>query len=220
MIGYLDRLNLRPFEKRLVVIIAIVLFIVINGVFVVPHFSDWKKVRARMARAQRTLQTYQKSAADAPGYQARIESIQSSENAAVPLEEQANQFGLAIQGQAGRSGVAISSTTRPTTRTNEFFIEQSEMISLAGREEPLVDFLYNLGSGASLIRVRGLTLRRDASQQQLTATITLVASYQKKAFARPAGAPATMTVAPRPAVAASSASPPSPAAKKATLNSK
>jgi Tfp pilus assembly protein PilO len=218
MIGYLDKLNLRPFEKRLVVIVAIVLFIVINFVFVVPHFSDWKKVRARMARAQRTLQTFQKAVAEAPSYQAKVEAIQSAENAAVPLEEQANQFGRAILEQAARSSVNILGTTRPTTRTNQFFLEQSESINVIAREEQLVDFLYNLGSGASLIRVRDLTLRRDASQQQLSATIRLVASYQKKASARPATAPAS--AASRPAVAAGSPAPPSPVAKKTTLNPK
>ena len=40
MTNPLDRLNLRPFEKRLVVVVAAVLFVVLNAWFVFPHFSD------------------------------------------------------------------------------------------------------------------------------------------------------------------------------------
>ena len=47
MSSYLDRLNLRPFEKRLVVGVGVVLFIVVNAVFVVPHFSDLSQARER-----------------------------------------------------------------------------------------------------------------------------------------------------------------------------
>ena len=42
-----------------------------------------------------------------------------------------------------------------------------------------MDFLYSLGSGNSLIRVRDLTMRPDAPRQQLSGTVKLVASYQK-----------------------------------------
>jgi hypothetical protein len=42
-----------------------------------------------------------------------------------------------------------------------------------------VDFLYKLGSGASMIRVRDLELQPDAPHQHLNGNIRLVASYQK-----------------------------------------
>ena len=47
------------------------------------------------------------------------------------------------------------------------------------RKPQLVDFLYKLGAGASMIRVRDLTLQPDPPRQRLTADIRLVASYQK-----------------------------------------
>ena len=56
-------------------------------------------------------------------------------------------------------------------------------------EEQLVDFLYNLGSGNSQIRVRDLTVRPDPPRQQLLAQVKLVASYQKRAAARPGARP-------------------------------
>jgi hypothetical protein len=44
-----------------------------------------------------------------------------------------------------------------------------------------VDFLYKLGSGASMVRVLDLELQPDAAHQNLNASIRLVASYQKNA---------------------------------------
>ena len=56
-----------------------------------------------------------------------------------------------------------------------------------------MDFLYSLGSGNSLIRVRDLTLRPDPPRQQLSGTVKLVASYQKNPpkKAAPAASPAS-----------------------------
>ena len=58
-----------------------------------------------------------------------------------------------------------------------------------------LDFLYNLGSGNSLIRVRDLQLSPDApARQQLGGTVKLVASYQKNLPKRVAPAtPSTAT---------------------------
>ena len=60
-------------------------------------------------------------------------------------------------------------------------MEQSLTISTLSDEGQLVDFIYNLGEGNSMIRVRDLTLRRDQSQTKLNANIKLVTSYQKSA---------------------------------------
>jgi hypothetical protein len=77
-------------------------------------------------------------------------------------------------------GVNPISTGRILTRTNEFFLEQTQTINVQSGEQPLVDFLFNLGSGNSLIRVRDLVLHPDAqTRQQLAGAIKLVASYQK-----------------------------------------
>jgi len=51
-----------------------------------------------------------------------------------------------------------------------------------------VDFLYNLGAGDSLVRVRNLSIRPDQNRQQLAASITLIASYQKNPKLTPAPA--------------------------------
>ena len=59
MISYLDRLNLRPFEKRLVVGVAAVFFVVLNAWFVFPHFSDLSQAKDRRADALKKLERWQ-----------------------------------------------------------------------------------------------------------------------------------------------------------------
>ena len=67
----------------------------------------------------------------------------------------------AIQSQSAESGVGIVSTSRQTTHTNEFFVELIQNINVVATDQQLVDFLYKLGSGASMIRVRDLELQPD-----------------------------------------------------------
>jgi Tfp pilus assembly protein PilO len=186
MTSYLDRLNLRPFEKRLVVGVAAALFVVVNLVFVFPHFSDWGKVKGRMYKAQRTLKVFQDEIHEMRKYQADIGKMETEGGQAVPLEDQVGQFQRTIQSQAVASGVEITGNSRPQTRTNDaFFIEQNQTISVVSQEHPLVDFLYNLGAGNSMIRVRELSLKPDAPRQKLAGNIKLVASYQKKTTPKP-----------------------------------
>jgi type II secretory pathway component PulM len=197
--SYLE--NLRPFEKRLLVGIAAILFVVLNVWFVFPHFSDWGNIKLRMNAAQEKLAKYKGEEDKAPGYRAKIKALQA-EDQDVPPENQANQFSRAIQTQQAKSGVNVTSTGIITTRTNQFFLELSETIHTQSGEQQLVQFLYELGSGNSLIRVRDLILRPDQPRHLLTADIKLMASYHKKPPA-PAPAPASRVAAAAPATSTS-----------------
>ena len=184
MMGYLDRLNLRPFEKRLVVVVGAVLFVVLNAWFVFPHFSDLSDAQQRRADALKKLYGWQGEIDQAQKYQNSIKEF-AKEGLDVLPEEQQNQFARAIQDQQARSGVGIQSFGRTTTQTNQFFLELTQLISVQSGEAQLVDFLYNLGSGNSLVRVRDLSLKPDPPRQQLSGTVKLVASYQKNPPRRP-----------------------------------
>jgi Tfp pilus assembly protein PilO len=182
--------NLRPLEKRLVAGVGVVVFILVNLWFVVPHFSDWGKVQARNAKAQTTLQVYQNEIAQKGTYE-RMLAVLEGEGQNVPQEEQSTHFASIIQSQAMQAGVAIQNYGKQNSSTNQFFLELSQTISVQAKEQQLVDFLYNLGSSNSLIRVRDLTLNPDQPRYNLNATIKLVATYQKKPMLRPAAAVAT-----------------------------
>jgi hypothetical protein len=178
--------NLRPLEKRLVVAVGSALFVVLNFWFVVPHFSDWSKTGARNDKAHKTLTVFLAEIAKAPEYKRAITRLQG-EGLVVAQEEQATHFSTSIQSEAARSGFIPTSTGKIRTDTNQFFLELSQNITVVSKEQQLVDFLYNLGSGTSLIRVRDLGLHTDPPRQQLMANVKLVGSFQRNLPAKTAG---------------------------------
>jgi hypothetical protein len=189
MNGYWN--SLRPMEKRLVVGVGTMVVILLNLWFVVPHFSDLPKVQERKAKAQRTLEMFQKEIDQKPKYVRWVAELQG-EGQNVALEDQIYQFQNAIQSEVVRTGVQIQNQVKPHSQTNQFFIDQIQSVNLQAKEQQLVDFLFGLGNGPS-IRVRDLTLHADPSHTMLQAAIKLVASYQKKPTAKgaPASPPAT-----------------------------
>jgi type II secretory pathway component PulM len=184
---YLSKLN--PSERRFVVGVALVFFLVINIFFVWPHFSDWHSLKSRLAAANGTNAIYNVVFQQTNKLAAEVTKMQRA-GANVPPEDQAVQFLRTIQTQAAQSGVGVTGNGRLITRTNQFFMEQIQTITVQSGEKQLVDFLYNLGSGDSLVRVRDLSVRPDQNRQQLAASITLIASYQKNPKLTPAPAPA------------------------------
>jgi type II secretory pathway component PulM len=171
--------QLRPFERRLVIGVAVILFLVVNAWQVWPHFSDWSKLRQRLDNAQRKLVTYQKAVQQIPTLQSEVKKYET-QGEFVALEDQNINFMRTIQSQAAASGVSIQNYSRQITHTNDaFFVEQIQNITVQATDGQLVDFLYKLGSGASMIRVRDLELQPDGQHYHLNANIRLVASYQK-----------------------------------------
>jgi type II secretory pathway component PulM len=171
--------QLRPFERRLVVGVMVVVFVVLNLVYVEPHFSDWSKLRNRGYDADRKLQLYQRNIAQIPTLQTELKGLEK-QGEFVAFEDQGINFSRTVAAQAQQSGVAILSTSTTHMHTNDaFFVEQVQTIHVSATDQQLVDFLYKLGSDASMIRVHDLELQSDMVRQHLSADITLVASFQK-----------------------------------------
>jgi hypothetical protein len=197
MSGFLDQLNLRPQEKRIVVVAITVVLIVLNGLFVWPKFKEWGRLKAGLAKAKETLATYQAEINRTGGYQAQLRKL-GEQGGGVAPSEQALDLQRTVQDQAAKYNVFQSGTRFvPTTGgTNQFFDEQVVTVDVtSGAGETgmgeLVDFLVALGSGDSMIRVRDMMLKPDnvTTRFRLQGTLTLVASYQKKPKA---AAPATV----------------------------
>ena len=175
--------QLRPLERRLAIGVLVVLFLVLNYVFIWPHFSDWNNLSRRGDDARRKLRLYQTAIAQRPAYEAQVKKLESGGDS-VPIEDQSVNMLRTIQSQSAQSGVGILNTSRQMTRTNDaFFVEQIQNINVLANDKQLVDFLYKLGSSASAIRVRDLDLQPDNAKQNLNANIRLVASYQKNTSA-------------------------------------
>lgn len=195
MSDFLNKLNLTTQERRILVVFVAIAFVVLNAVFVWPHFGDLAKVQQQLNAARKTLDTYKKEIARVPAYRARLEELEK-QGEAVLAAEQALQLTRTVQSQAQLNNVIITGTRPVTsTSTNQFFDEQALSIDVTATDKELVDFLVALGSGNSMIRVRDMDLRPDPAQYKLLGKITLVASYQKKpkAAATPPPAPRTTT---------------------------
>jgi len=184
MTSYLNKLT--PNERRLVVFVGVVVFAVLNVWFVWPHFGDLQRAKARLYRAQNRLNEYQLAASKLPEFEKRVRELEK-DNPGAARDDQSVELLRAVQSTAGRCGVNIMNVGKVTTKTNDFFLEQSLGITVQAREEQLVKFLYELGTSDSIIRVRALSLRPDPPRMQLGGNVTLVASYQRKPLQKQAG---------------------------------
>jgi Tfp pilus assembly protein PilO len=216
MSSYLDKLNLRPQERRLVVGILVVIFIVLNVLFVWPRFGDWAKVRGDLAKGQDDLFKFNKKIAQAKGpngFESQLKKLEG-EGEAVVADEQEIQLFRTVQSKVAENKVTVTDygkvmKSTSTQNTNEFFEEQSIAITVNTGEKELVDFLLNVGSGSSMIRVRDLDLKPvDQNRYRLQGRITLSANYQKKVAAKPVAPTATKPIATTPKPTAKPATPP------------
>jgi hypothetical protein len=195
--------QLKPQERRWAVGIGGVVFLLLNWFFVWPYRGAWGRDKLRMEAIEHTNQIYSAEVRHKAEYIRKISEMQS-EDADIPPEEQAIDFIHFFTSRALNNRVLIMNQGAVTTRTNEFFLEQALGITVQADETNLVNFLYSLGSGNSMMRVRAMSLHPEPSHQQLSASITLVASYRKKAPARSGNAPVAKPVAVVPAPAAAS----------------
>lgn len=220
MTSYLDRLNLKPNERRLVVFVGVVVFVVLNVWLVWPHYGDWNRTQRRLQKARKTLQMFKDELGQSPEYEKRVRSFEK-DNPAATRDDQSIELLRIIQTKAGENRVNIMSMPRAANETKEFFIEQRQTVTVQATEESLVNFLYNLGAGESMIRVRELSLRPDAPHQQLGGNIQLVASYQRQLGAGPGPAAAAKPAAVEKQTTASKpATPPKPVAAPSTPSAK
>jgi len=191
----LDKLNLSPQERRLVVVVAIVVFVVLNIWLIWPEFGSVTRWSNRRQTAEANLKKFKDEIAKKTVYERQLRELES-QGQHVGTEEQALSLQRDVANQALLSGVQVNRydpQPRMSTggRTNAFFEEQGLIITVVTGEKELVDFLYNLGTRSSLIRVRSMTLSRDPTGMKLQGSMTLVASFAKKP--PPKSAPAAKT---------------------------
>lgn len=198
MNSVLDQLNLTPQERRIVVVIAVVVFVVLNLLLVWPHFKDLGQVQRQLAETRRTIQQWNKQITldldPTNGYQKQLAGLEKHAGGAIGGSKQV-ALQTTVQSNARRTGVIfdeIKPVTSGTPDTNAFFEEQSIRISFESPETNLVNFLYDAGNDPAMIRVRELNLQpADANRYKLKGYAILTANYARQApkAATPAPAP-------------------------------
>lgn len=181
MSSFFDKLNLRPQERRLVVVVGLAFFVVFNIWFVWPYFGDWSRVHRQLGEARDQLDKYQTEIARVPEYEARLAQLESK-GSEVMSSAQVRDLRRTIEQQAQRSGVTWNEIrpgrTSSTVATNQFFEEVTYILQVNTEESSLVNFLYELGAGDSMIRVKQMDIGPDTSQTKLKGNIVLAASFQ------------------------------------------
>lgn len=181
MNAFFDSLNLRPGERRLIVIVAIVTFVVLNVVFVWPHGEKWKASLAELDDAKAQLAEFRATAAELDQTSQKLSMVESggatlidhaeSEHLLRTIQAETTRHRVNVQRYDGQSEHALG--------TNDLFVERVLPIQYINTDDTnLVALLVSVGSGDSLIRVRDLTIQTDPSRTKLHGRITFVASYR------------------------------------------
>lgn len=184
MSSTLDKMNLRPGEKRLLVGIGIVLFIVLNFMFVRPKFGEFGRIRSETETLQTEINKFQAMIDKRPKYEQELKELEG-QGSKIIKEEQSLRLLQTVQSQALASGFTINSSRESTSSsfnnatTNSFFDERSLIVQYDTGYRQLISFLVGLAEQESMIRVRSMDVKPDPSQQRIQGTITLVASYQR-----------------------------------------
>jgi Tfp pilus assembly protein PilO len=201
--SFLDQLNLTPQERRIVVVIAVVVFVVLNLLLVWPHFGDLARVRKELDDTRKTMQTQnafisQDVDPSTNGYKNVLKTLERQQGGGIGNQQ--IQLQKSIYDQAMKTGVNVSEY-RPINSTgsvsNEFYEEQSIKITFECQETQLINLLFNVGNDPAMIRVRELQLSpADANRYLLRGNAFLSANYAKQP---PKAAPAAKTTTPQPA---------------------
>jgi len=195
MTRLLDKLNLSPQERRLVLFVAVVVFVALNWFLVRPYFGELGRSQQKIKDTDAKLKEFSDEIQRKPMYE-KQKALLSQQGNQVATEEQATSLIREVGNQAGVAGVSVQSLipatrSRDNTRTN-FFEEQGANLTFMNTgEQELINFLYGLASQQSLIRVKSMTLHPDQGRMKLGGTITLVESFQKKKTAKAAVAAPT-----------------------------
>jgi hypothetical protein len=227
--NFFEQLNLRPGERRVVIVVGVVVFIVLNAWFVWPHFNDASRSLAAISHGREdwTNRTALIEKDTHPGgLRSQIQGLIKEEGSGAldsgsrevaldrKVQEKAPQYGVSVMNYTPVQNTAFSAG-----KTNEFFEERSLKISVQSGESNLVNFLYDIGNDSSMIRVRELHLKpADQNRYRLNGDILLSANLPKKqpepsraASATPARGPATAV--PKPSMNSSKKAPIKPPAK-------
>ena len=176
-----DQLNLRPQERRILVIVGLIIFVVLNFLLVTPLFGQLAAAENRLEKSKKTLAKYEAEIARAPDFQ-RVEERLRKEGGDVLSEEL--QLQRIVNNQATAAGVQVSRynpvVRTALGRTNQFFEDQGLTIDFSTGGKELVEFLVGMASGASMVHVHDMGLRPVQGGTRLGGNILFVASYQKK----------------------------------------
>jgi len=190
-------LNLRPQERRLVVIVGMVLFVLINWWFVWPFFGEWGKVQNDLRKDATTLAKYNNEIGKRGQYERKQRDLEETGSEMLNSE---TDFQRIVSSQAANAGVYVSDLRTGVggglgSKTNQFFQEQIITVTFNSGGKEIVDFLVGIAAQNAMIRVRTMNVRPDSTGTKLTGNIEFVGNYARPQTNAPTARAAARTAA-------------------------
>ncbi|MEE2948289.1 MAG: hypothetical protein VX392_08210 [Verrucomicrobiota bacterium] len=172
-----DKLNLSSGERRLVMIVFVVLLCALAWMVwgMIPNPGATQQ---KIAKAENDLARFKGEITNTVEYNRRIRELESMGSAVVPIEQEVNMR-RTINNLTAANGVRVTRLGRTTTKTNEFFQEYTMRVDFSSKENDIVNFLWKLGESDSMVRVSDLLVKPDKNRYRLDGWMNLTASYQK-----------------------------------------
>ena len=179
MIETLDRMGIRPQERRSVILLLLA-FLIIGNI-------AWLMMRPELLQLQTSRDQYReenKAAANLvelrDTLKMEVETL-SAESGMVSDGRQAQKLMEDIESKARRSGLNFTASRGQSvsSRSNQDFEETKRIVSFQSSLVDLVEFLKNVSEGQNMIRVSSMTIQPTNDRQQLKVDLTFVASYPK-----------------------------------------
>lgn len=174
-----DNLNLRPGERRLIVLVAIVTFVVLNFWFVWPHRNAWKQATDDLEAARIKLEEYSATAGE---LDLTSQKLSKSGASNLMAEQESVHLLRTIQGLTAKHEVNVNRyepQTESPLGTNGMFVEITLPIQFVNTwDTNLVNFLVSVSEDESLIRVRDFRVQPNSQRNGLAGRMSLVASYR------------------------------------------
>ena len=184
MTNLLDRLGLQPQEKRVVVVVSTIVFLVLNYLFVWPRLGDYRSVLVKQEEAKTTRKIIEQHLKSLPGLTNRVQQLEKS-GAGSLKHDQGSQFLSLIQNEASKASLNIMQTRNLPSfggnlSTNDFVEDRVIMINFNAADSNLVDFLYAFSQPKSSLRVQSFDIGPEApTQQRLSGSLTMVGSIDR-----------------------------------------
>ena len=115
MTAWLDKLNLQPQERRMVLGGLVVVALVLNYWIIWPYFGEWSKVGNELSKADSRKNTYLAEIGKKATYDRQLKEVEKAGAGGVLAEEQANRVQSTLYTQAATHGVTVTSLTPSRT---------------------------------------------------------------------------------------------------------
>ena len=194
MIELLDKLNVRPEERRYVLAGIILVLVLIASLWVVMSAKNQYAILAKRHRetSEKTLM-WQKVAANMSQYSEKVESLQGHAEALGSMEKASEMF-QTVRRRGTESGLEIMGTQfdpRQKTEDEAFFDQLKMRIDFVSGNRELVLFLDKLTDEKSRIRVQDMDLQPDGrDRKRLKGNIKILANFSREAIDPKKGMPA------------------------------